>query len=101
VVAQRDLPAIGGPLARHAFGRVVHMGDVNGYRPADVAAAAPGENAGAGAVCSLRSREEYAVSPGGVPLPATVSAPRGPFTFGHTLLGTTAAKARLGSGFAN
>jgi hypothetical protein len=41
------------------------------------------------------------VSPAGVPLPATVLAPHGTFTFGHTFLGTTAAKARLGSGFAN
>jgi hypothetical protein len=52
-------------------------------------------------VWSFRSRGEYVVSPGGVPLPATVLAPNGTFTFGHTLLGTTAAKARLGSGFAN
>ena len=101
MVAQHDLSAIGGALTRDAFGRAVHMGDVNGYGPADAAAPAPGENAGAGAAWSFRTREEYVVSPGGVPLPATVSAPHGPFTFGHTLLGTTAAKARLGSGFAN
>jgi hypothetical protein len=36
-----------------------------------------------------------------VPIPATVLGPDGTFTFGHTLLGTTAAKARLGSEFAN
>lgn len=62
---------------------------------------APGENAGAGSVWSFRSAGEHVVSPGGVPIPATVLGPNGTLTFGHSLLGTTAAKARLGSGFAN
>ncbi|MDQ0910569.1 hypothetical protein [Streptomyces canus] len=41
------------------------------------------------------------MSPGGAPLPAATLAPNGTFTFGHTLLGTTVAKARLGWGFVN
>ncbi|WP_405473278.1 hypothetical protein [Streptomyces canus] len=41
------------------------------------------------------------MSPGDAPVPAAILALNGTFTFGHTLLGTTAAKTRLGSGFAN
>lgn len=44
---------------------------------------------------------EYVVSPGDAQVPAAILAPNGTFTFGHTLLGTTAANTRLGSGFAN
>ncbi|MEV7734725.1 hypothetical protein AB0O75_22070 [Streptomyces sp. NPDC088921] len=77
-----------------SVGRVVHAGDVSGDGPAD-------ETGGAGSVWSFRSSEEHVVSPGGVLLPATVLAPNTTFTFGHTFLGTPAAKARLGSGFAN
>ena len=84
-----------------AFGGAVHAGDANGDGLADVSVGAPGENASAGSVWSFRSKGEHVVSPGGVPIPATILGPNGTFTFGHTLLGTTAAKARLGSGFAN
>lgn len=58
-------------------------------------------HAGAGSLWSFRSRGEHVVSPGDAPVPAAILALNGTFTFGHTLLGTTAAKTRLGSGFAN
>ncbi|MFI6434650.1 FG-GAP and VCBS repeat-containing protein [Streptomyces sp. NPDC050759] len=101
VVTQNSTGVPGTAEKGDAFGGAVHAGDANGDGLSDVAVGAPGENAGAGSVWSFRSRGEYVVSPGGVPLPATILAPNGTFTFGHTLLGTTAAKARLGSGFAN
>ncbi|WP_405525252.1 hypothetical protein OG426_19660 [Streptomyces canus] len=75
-----------GSVGSHRFGRAVHVGDAN---------ACPGS------VWSFRSRGGYVVSPGRVPLPAAILAPHGTFTFGHTLIGTTAARARLGWGFAN
>jgi hypothetical protein len=101
VVTQNSTGVPGAAEKGDAFGRAVHVGDANGDHLADVAVGAPGENAGAGSVWSFRSRGEYLVSPGGVPLPATILGPNGTFSFGHTLLGTTAANARLGSDFAN
>lgn len=101
VVTQNSTGVPGAAEKGDAFGGAVHVGDANGDGLADLVVGAPGENANAGAVWSFRSRGEYLASPGGVPLPATVLGPNGTFTFGHTLLGTTAAKARLGSGFAN
>ncbi|MFK4100111.1 FG-GAP and VCBS repeat-containing protein [Streptomyces sp. NPDC019531] len=101
VVTQNTTGVPGAAEKGDAFGRAVHAGDVNGDGLADVAVGAPGENASAGSVWSFRSRAEHVVSPGGTPVPATVVAPDGTLTFGHTLLGTTATKARLGSGFAN
>ena len=101
-VVTQDSPGVPGAAEKgDVFGGAVHVGDANGDGLADVAVGAPGENAGAGSVWSFRSRGEYVVSPGGVPIPATILGPNGTFTFGHTLLGTTAAKARLGSEFAN
>ncbi|WP_020116352.1 FG-GAP-like repeat-containing protein [Streptomyces canus] len=101
-VVTQDSPGVPGATEKgDAFGGAVHVGDANGDGLADVAVGAPGENAGAGSVWSFRSRGQYVVSPGGVPIPATILGPDGTFTFGHTLLGTTAAKARLGSEFAN
>lgn len=75
-----------GSVGSHRFSRVIHVGDAN---------------AGAGSLWSFRSRGKYVVSPGRAPVPAAILALNGTFTFGHTLLGTTAAKTRLGSGFAN
>ncbi|MFF4058504.1 FG-GAP and VCBS repeat-containing protein [Streptomyces sp. NPDC001668] len=101
-VVTQDSPGVPGAGEKgDAFGGAVHVGDANGDGLADVAVGAPGENAGSGAVWSFRSRAQYVVSPGGLPIPATILGPDGTLTFGHTLLGTTAAKARLGSDFAN
>lgn len=101
-VVTQDSPGVPGASEKgDAFGGAVHAGDANGDGLADVSVGAPGENASAGSVWSFRSRAEHVVSPGGVPVPATVLGPNGTIAFGHTLLGTTAAKARLGSGFAN
>ncbi len=101
VVTQNSTGVPGVAEKGDAFGGAVHVGDANGDGLADVVAGAPGENAGAGSVWSFRSAGEHVVSPGGVSVPATVLGPNGTLAFGHTLLGTTAAKARLGSGFAN
>ncbi|MFJ6387282.1 FG-GAP and VCBS repeat-containing protein [Streptomyces sp. NPDC091972] len=101
-VVTQDTPGVPGATEKgDVFGKAVHVGDANGDGLADVAVGAPGENSGAGSVWSFRSRGEYVVSPGGLPIPATVLGPDGTLTFGHTLLGTTAANARLGSYFAN
>ncbi|PWI18446.1 hypothetical protein DI272_33115 [Streptomyces sp. Act143] len=101
-VVTQDTTGVPGSAERgDAFGAAVHLGDANGDGLADVAVGAPGENADAGYVWSFRSRASYVAEPGGVPLPATVVAPGGGTTaFGNTLLGTTAAGARLGTGFA-
>ncbi|MFD5573817.1 FG-GAP repeat protein [Streptomyces cadmiisoli] len=71
-----------------AFGRAVHLGDADGDGRADLAAGAPGENSGAGFVWCFRS------TAGGVVSPNTTTA------FGASVLGTTSANGRLGSGFA-
>ncbi|MDN0200976.1 FG-GAP-like repeat-containing protein [Streptomyces sp. S.PNR 29] len=72
---------------RDQFGRATRLLDGNGDGRAELVVGAPGENAGAGSVWVLRST-------------ASGITPTGSFTFGAGTLGTVAANARLGSGFA-
>ncbi|MDQ1045538.1 FG-GAP repeat protein [Streptomyces sp. V4I2] len=70
-----------------AFGRTTRLVDANHDGRAELAVDAPGENANAGSVWGFRSTSSGIT-------------PTGSFTFGAGTLGTVAANARLGSGFA-
>ncbi|WP_406492904.1 VCBS repeat-containing protein [Streptomyces sp. NBC_01604] len=70
-----------------AFGRTTRLVDANHDGRAELAVGAPGENANAGSVWVFRSTSSGIT-------------PTGSFTFGAGTLGTVAANARLGSGFA-
>ncbi|QIJ62636.1 FG-GAP-like repeat-containing protein [Streptomyces sp. JB150] len=70
------------------FGRATRLLDANGDGRAELAVGAPGENTGSGSVWVFRSTS------------AGVT-PTGSVTFGHGTLGTVAANAGLGSGFAH
>ncbi|WP_246040660.1 FG-GAP-like repeat-containing protein [Streptomyces cadmiisoli] len=87
-VTQNTADVPGAAEKGDAFGRAVHLGDADGDGRADLAAGAPGENTGAGFVWYFRS------TAGGVVSPNTTTA------FGASVLGTTSANGRLGSGFA-
>jgi hypothetical protein len=88
VVSQDSAGGIPGVSEKgDAFGRALHLGDTNGDGRADLAVGGPGENANSGTVWAFRSGA-FVVTGG-----STIA-------FGNSLLGTVAANARLGSGFA-
>jgi hypothetical protein len=70
-----------------AFGAATHLVDAGHDGRAELAVGAPGENTNAGSVWVFRST-------------ASGVTPTGSYTFGAGTLGTVAATARLGSGFA-
>ncbi|MEV5429160.1 FG-GAP and VCBS repeat-containing protein [Streptomyces sp. NPDC052701] len=89
VVTQNTAGVPGTAETGDLFGRSAHLGDANRDGRADLAVGAPGENTGSGSVWTFRSG------------PATVVTPGATTAFGHTVLGTAGAGARLGLGFAH
>ncbi|WLW55029.1 FG-GAP-like repeat-containing protein [Streptomyces sp. YU58] len=100
VYTQNDNGVPGAAEKGDAFGAALFTGDANRDGLSDVSVGAPGENANAGYVWAFRSRAEYVVVPGGLPIPSTLVGEKGTTSWGSSAFGVNGTAARLGSNFA-